>query len=204
MGITTFDDKLSSFLFNQTRRALLALFYEHTDEAFYVNQIVQSLGKGSGAVQRELRLMTEAGLIVRTRKGNLVFYQANDKSPIFSELKNIVRKTLGVAGVIRKALEPMADKIKVAFIFGSVARHTDDRASDIDLMLIGPISFDDAVSSISKAQDTLQREINPVVYPVGEFKKRLSEKHHFVLEVMEGKKIFITGDEDELGKLAVR
>ena len=204
MGITSYDDKLSSLLFNQTRRALLALFYEHTDESFYVSQIVQLLGKGSGAVQRELRLMTEAGLIIRIRKGNLVFYQANSKSPIFNELNDIVRKTFGVAGVIRKALEPVADKIKVAFIFGSVAHNTDDRASDIDLMLIGPISFDDAVYSVSKAQDTLQREINPVVYPVGEFKKRLSEKHHFVQEVMEGKKIFIIGDEDELGKLAVR
>ncbi len=202
MGITTYDDKLSSFLFNQTRRTLLALLYEYTDKAYYVNQIVQSLGKGSGAVQRELRLMTEAGLIVRTQKGNLVFYQANSKSPIFNELKGIVRKTFGVAGVIRKALEPVAAKIKVAFIFGSVARNTDDRTSDIDLMLIGPISFDDAVSYISKAQDILQREINPVVYPVGEFKKRLAEKHHFVIEVVEGKKIFIIGDEYELGKLA--
>jgi len=204
MGISIYDDKLSSFLFNQTRRALLALFYEHTDESYYVNQIVRSLVKGSGAVQRELRLMTEAGLIVRTQKGNLVFYQANSKSPIFNELRDIVRKTLGAAGVIKKALEPMADKIRVAFIFGSVARSTDDRASDIDLVLIGPMSFDDVVFSISKAQDILRREINPVVYPVGEFKKRLAEKHPFVLEVMQGKKIFIIGDENELGKLAGR
>lgn len=202
VGMTMYDRKLSSFLFNKTRRGLLALLYGRADETFYVNQIVRSLGSGSGAVQRELRLMTEAGIVLRTRTGNMVYYQANDKCPIFNELKNIVRKTFGVAGVIKQSLETVAHKIRTAFIFGSVARSTDGRASDIDLIIIGEITFEEVVSSISQAQEMLLREINPVVYPVAEFRKRVAEKHHFVTNVLAGDKIFIIGDEYELGRLA--
>jgi predicted nucleotidyltransferase len=92
MGIIQTDSPISSVLFNKTRRGLLALFYGHTDDAFYVNQIIQFVASGSGAVQRELRLMTQAGILLRTKKGNLVYYQANNKFPIFNELKSMANK----------------------------------------------------------------------------------------------------------------
>lgn len=202
MGITDYERGLSSYLFNKTRRSLLALLFGRPDESFYVNQIVRRLGSGSGAVQRELKMMTEAGIAVREKKGNLVYYKANSDSPIFNELKNIVRKTFGVADVIRESLAPISKKIGAAFIFGSVARSADVRASDIDVMIIGKVSFADVSSSISKAEKTIQREINSVVYPVAEFKKKVKEGHHFVKTVLEGEKIFLIGDEDELRRLA--
>ena len=150
MGITDYENSLSSYLFNKTRRGLLALLFCRTDESFYVNQIVQRLGSGSGAVQRELKMMTEAGIVVREKKGNLVYYRANSGSPIFNELKGIVRKTFGVADVIRDSLAPISKNICVAFIFGSVARSADDRASDIDVMVIGEVSFAAVSSAISQ------------------------------------------------------
>ena len=201
MGMTKYDSRLSSVLFNKTRRGLLALLYGRTDEAFYVNQIMQLLGSGSGAVQRELRLMTESGIVLRTRTGNMVYYQANNKCPIFNELKNIVRKTFGVADVIKESLETSADKIRVAFIFGSVAGSTDNRASDIDIMVIGDITFDEMSSAVSHAEETIRREINPVVYPVAEFRRKIKDNQHFLKTVLEDEKIFIIGDDGELAKL---
>ena len=201
MGMTKYDSRLSSVLFNKTRRGVLALLYGRTDEAFYVNQIMQSLGSGSGAVQRELRLMTESGIVLRTRTGNMVYYQANNKCPIFNELKNIVRKTFGVADVIRESLETSADKIRVAFIFGSVAASADNRASDIDIMVIGDITFDEVSSAVSQAEETIRREINPVVYPVAEFRRKIKDNQHFLKTVLEDEKIFIIGDDGELAKL---
>src|SRR4030042_3782376 len=133
MGITMFYKKLSIFLFSKTRRGLLALLYGRPDETFYINQLMQATGSGSGAVQRELKLMTEAGVLKGTQSGNLVYYQASAQCPIFDELKSIVRKTFGTADVIGQALGPVKDKIQLAFIFGSVARSPDDRKSDIDV-----------------------------------------------------------------------
>ena len=204
MGIDIFDKKLSTFLFSKTRRALLALLYGRPDETFYINQLMQATGSGSGAVQRELKLMTEAGVLNRKQTGNLVYYQANPQCPIFNELKIIVRKTFGVADVIRESLATVAGKIHVAFIFGSVARSADDRKSDIDVMVVGTISFGDIVSLLSPAEEKLGRELNAVVYPVAEFKQKVKEDQYFVKTVLDGEKIFIIGDEGELSRLAER
>lgn len=93
MGINDDMEKLGCYLFDKTRRGLLAMLYNRPGEAFYVNQMVKDLGSGSGAVQRELRTATEAGLIIREKRGNLVLYRVNQESPIYNELKSIIEKT---------------------------------------------------------------------------------------------------------------
>ena len=87
------ENKTYSYLFNKTRRSLLALFYSNPDQSFYVNDILLKLHRGSGSVQRELKMMAAAGLVVRKKKGIQVFYRANKINPIFKELSGIVRKT---------------------------------------------------------------------------------------------------------------
>jgi predicted nucleotidyltransferase len=92
-------------------------------------------------------------------------------------------------------------KIKVAFIFGSVAKSQDERASDIDIMIIGEMSFAEVSSVISTAEKQLQREVNPVVYPLDEFKLKVKYGHHFIKSVLGDEKIFLIGDDNDLEKL---
>jgi predicted nucleotidyltransferase len=196
------ENLLCSGLFGKTRQAVLALLYGRADSSFYTKQILDAVKIGRGTVQRELKNLTDTGIIIREVQGRQVYYRANTRCPIFDELKSIVRKTFGVADVIRQSLAINADKIRVAFIFGSVARSTDDRRSDIDLVVVGKISFGDVVSLLTPAEQKLGREVNPVVYPIAEFKKKVKEDHHFVKTVLADDKIFVIGDEDELRKLA--
>jgi len=193
---------LCSGLFGKTRQAVLALLYGRTDSSFYTKQVLDSVKIGRGTVQRELKNLTDTGIIIREVQGRQVYYRANEKCPIFNELKSIVRKTFGVADVLGQSLAPEADKVRVAFVFGSVAKSTDDRRSDIDLMIVGETSFGDVVSLLSPAEEKLGREVNPVVYPVAEFKRKVKEDHHFVKTVLEDEKIFVIGDENELRRLA--
>jgi len=196
------ENLLCSGLFGKTRQAVLALLYGRADSSFYTKQILDAVKIGRGTVQRELKNLTDTGIITREVQGRQVYYRANSRCPIFDELRIIVRKTFGMADVIRQSLATNADKIRVAFIFGSVARSTDDRRSDIDLMVVGKISFGDVVSLLTPAEQKLGREVNLVVYPIAEFKKKVKEDHHFVKTVLEDEKIFVIGDEDELRKLA--
>jgi len=198
------ENLLCSGLFGKTRQVVLALLYGRADSSFYTKQILDAVRIGRGTVQRELKNLTDTGIIIREVQGRQVYYRANARCPIFNELKNIVRKTFGVADVLRQSLVTEAAKVRVAFIFGSIARSADDRRSDIDLMVVGKISFGDVVSLLSPAEEKLGREVNPVVYPVAEFKKKVKEDHHFVKTVLEDEKIFVIGDEDELRKLAER
>jgi predicted nucleotidyltransferase len=198
------ENLLCSGLFGKTRQAVLALLYTRADSTFYTKQILDAVDIGRGTVQRELKNLTDTGIIIREVQGRQVYYRANEKCPIFSELKGIVRKTFGVADVIRQSLASAVGRIRVAFVFGSVARSADDRRSDIDLMVVGKISFGDVVSLLSPVEEKLGREVNPVVYPVAEFKRKLKEDHHFVKTVLEDEKVFVIGDEDELRRLAER
>src|SRR4030066_2522596 len=196
------EDLLCSGLFGKTRQAVLALLYGQADTSFYTKQVLDAVKTGRGTVQRELKNLTDTGIIIREGQGRQVYYRANEKCPIFNELKSIVRKTFGVADGLRQSTAPKADKIRAAFIFGSVARSADDRRSDIDMMVVGRISFGDVVALLSPAEEKLGREVNPVVYPVAEFKKKVKEDHHFVKTVLEDEKIFVIGDENELRRLA--
>jgi uncharacterized protein len=195
---------LCSGLFGKTRQAVLALLYGRTDSSLYTKQVLDAVKIGRGAVQRELKNLTDTGIIIREVQGRQVYYRANEKCPIFNELKSIVRKTFGVADVLRQSLSPQAGRVQVAFIFGSVARSADDRRSDIDLMVVGKITFGEVVTLLKPVEEKMGREVNPIVYPVAEFKKKVKEDHHFVKTVLEEEKIFVIGDEDELGKLAER
>jgi predicted nucleotidyltransferase len=155
-----------------------------------------------GSLQRELKQLSEAGIIQRSEIGRQAFFKANSDSPVFSELRNLIIKTFGVADVLRAALSPLSDKIQVAFIFGSMAGGEFKRGSDVDVMVIGDTPFAEIVAALSSVQETLAREINPTVYAFEEFRSKLAENHHFLKTVLNGPKLFLIGDENELEKLA--
>lgn len=188
----------ASALFGKTRREVLDLLFGQPDRDFYVREIIAHLDLGRGSVQRELSRMTEAGLLVRTTRGNQVYYQANRQSPVFKELVSFIIKTTGVAGAVREALAPLSGKLAAALIFGSFAEGGSRAASDVDVMVIGDITFKEVSTALTPAQGKLGREINPTVYSVSEFKRKVKSKQHFLIAVMEGPKIMVLGDEDEL------
>lgn len=195
------NDSLCRGLFGKTRQAVLALLYGRADSSFYTKQILDAVGTGRGTVQRELKNLTGSGIIVREVQGRQVYYRANPKCPIFNELKSIARKTFGVADVIRQCLAPARNTIQFAFIFGSIAGGDENKASDIDVMIVGDVSFGDIVSLLSGAEEQLGREVNSVVYSAAEFRQKVKSDHHFVNSVIKGAKIFLIGDEGELAGL---
>jgi predicted nucleotidyltransferase len=179
------------------------LVFGHPDERFYQRRVIQAVGLGSGTVQRDLDRLSRSGVLTRSVEGRQVYFQANRQCPVFEELRGIVRKTFGAAQALKAALSPMADRIRVAFIFGSVATGTETSLSDVDVMVVGDkLSLTDVVSAIAEAQREIGREINPSVYPTEEFCRKLAEGQHFVSRVVAGEKIFLIGDEHELTGLA--
>jgi predicted nucleotidyltransferase len=189
-------------LFGRTRSALLAMLYGHADQSFYLRQLVRAVGTGHGALQRELKHLTDMGLVVRRAQGNQVLYQANSQSPIFLEVKGLITKSVGTHDAIRSALASLGSEIQIAFVYGSVARQKEQANSDVDLMILGNASFSEVVSALGPAQRMLAREINPTVFPVSEFRSKLAGGNHFLRSVMREKKLFVLGTHDELARLA--
>jgi uncharacterized protein len=188
-------------LFGRTRSAVLALLYGRADQSFYIRQIAREVDSSVGAVQRELENLSKIGLIVRTSSGNQVYYQANRQSPIFSEMRSLVNKTIGVFHVLRSALNALSKQIVAAFVYGSIAREEETASSDIDLMVVGDATLDNVISRLADVEKKLGRPINPTVYSVAEFKSKAANGNHFVNAVLEGKRVFLLGNEDELRKV---
>lgn len=201
MGSKTVAQGGPPALFARTRQTLLALLYTRADQEHLQESLIQLAGLGRGTVQRELEFLARAGVIRRMVRGRQVYYQANSESPIFGELRGLVVKTAGVADALRAALAPLADRIRAAFVFGSIARGTERRASDVDVMVIGDASFADISSAFGPVQEVIGREINPSVYPPDELRVKVAARHHFLRAVLKEEKIFLIGDERELGRL---
>lgn len=193
---------IGAALFGRSRRNVLGLLFAHPDRAFYLREIIAATGSGTGQVQRELENLTGVGLVLRERRANQVYFRANAEAPIFEELKGIVAKTFGVADVLRELLVPFADRIRVAFIYGSVARSEDTARSDIDVMMVGDVLLSELANVLHEAETRLRRPVAPTIYDEQEFRDRVHAGQHFLAQVLKRPKIFLVGDEHELSRLA--
>ena len=190
---------LSDALFTETQQNVLGLLYGQPDRSFYTKEILRLTGMGVATIKRELDRMLSADILRLSKIGNQHHYQANPQCPVYGELLDIVKKTFGVAEVVRDALEPLAEKIDWAFVYGSLASGKETAASDIDLLIVGEASFAEVVTGLYPVGEKLGREINPKIYRKKEWKRLKTKGDAFVDEVLAKSKINIIGDEDDLG-----
>jgi predicted nucleotidyltransferase len=193
------ETSLSSALFSNVQQRLLALIFGNPESSFYTREIVRRVNSGTGAVERELTRLRRSGLVTVKNIGNQKHYSANRKSPIFRELCSLVRKTSGLNEPLRRSLKPFADKIRAAFVYGSVAEKTDTASSDIDLMVIGEnLTYSDLYSGLHKAEIELGRPVNPTILEIGEWVRKNAQKNSFIDKVSKQPKIFVMGSEADL------
>lgn len=191
---------LSDVLFGEYRKRILGLLLLHPEETYHVRELARLTNTSAGTLHKELSKLSDAGILQSKKVGNQQRYSANVQCPIFEELASIFRKTSGLADVIANALSSMKSHIKFAIVFGSLARGEEQANSDVDVMVIGDISFGVVVGLLHESQATLRREINPIVYSVDSFKSRVEKNDSFIQEILSKPKLFIVGSEHELRK----
>ena len=194
--------ELVDVLFGAYRREILALLLLRPDESFYVREIARLTDVPAGSLHRELKLLCDAGLLLRSAAGNQVRYQVDRNCPIQEELAGIFRKTVGLADILREALAPLGGKIRLAFVFGSVAQGKERVTSDIDVLVVGSASFASVVEALSGAGQRLHREVNPVVMARAAFAAKVAAGDRFVARVAREPKIVLLGKASDLRELA--
>ena len=192
---------IAQALFGKTRRAVLALLFGQPGKTFYTREIVAAAGAGASQVQKELDQLTRAGLLIRERRANQVYFCVNPAAPVFPELSGLITKTFGIADVIRAALAPLTGLIDVAFIYGSVARSEHHASSDIDVFLVGEILLSQLAVPLSGVEKKLGLPVSTTIFDRTEFLSRLKKRDHFISKVVAGPKLFLIGDETSLKAL---
>ncbi|MYN06475.1 nucleotidyltransferase domain-containing protein [Pseudoduganella aquatica] len=192
---------LADFLLGPFRARILSALLLRPEDSWHVRELARQLDALPGSVNRELIKLTEAGILVRQQIGNQIHYRANPACPILDEITSLLRKTSGLADQISSALQPLSPQIECAFIFGSVARGKEQAFSDIDILVLGDIGFNQIVATLHPLQTTLRREINPVTYRTEDFQQKLASGNTWASEVANNPKLFVIGNADDFGKL---
>lgn len=187
---------IADALFSRTQQRVLGALFGESERAFSASELFQRTRGGRGTVQRELQRLVASGLVTVNAVGNQKHYRANPASPVFEELRSIILKTAGLADPIRAALKPLASKIELAFIYGSVARNEAHAGSDVDLMVVGrDVALEKLFARLAPAEEALARKINPTLYTPEEFRKRVRSSP-FVQKVISGPTIPLIGTID--------
>jgi predicted nucleotidyltransferase len=192
---------LADALFNRTRQQVLALTLLQPDRRWYQLELANRLGVRASSLQRELRILTAAGLLKRDQDGKRVYFQADTACPIFEDLSRILARTVGIVEALKEALEPFRDRIVVAFVYGSVADSSERTGSDVDLMVIGDVQLSEIAPALRPFERSLARPVNPTVFAPSEFGRRVARTNHFLTNVLGGKPLFIIGGQNELAQL---
>jgi predicted nucleotidyltransferase len=186
---------IAAALFSDSQSRLLQWVFGQPERGFHLSELRRLTGLGSASLQRELNRLAKAGLVHSERVGNLRRFQANANSPVYRELVGLTRKTLGIEPMLRAALKPLTRNLQTAFVYGSVAKHTDTARSDIDVMLVGKnLRLAKILELLLPLEAQLGRKINPTCYTVAEFKRRRAEDDSFVNRVLAQPVISLIGE----------
>ena len=190
---------MADALFPKVRQRVLAVLFGNPDRSFYANEVIALAQSGTGAVQRELAALLDAGLLLMTRRGNQKHFQANSAAPVFAELRGLVLKTMGLADVLRAALAPLEAQVSTAFVYGSVAKQQDTAHSDIDVLIVSAtLGYADVFGALESATTQLGRKVNPTLYTPEDISKRMAQDNAFVTRVLQQPKIWLIGSEVQL------
>ncbi|MFO8184633.1 MAG: nucleotidyltransferase domain-containing protein [Candidatus Aegiribacteria sp.] len=180
-----------------TRARVIEWLFMHPDETYYVRQLSEILELDSTNLSKELDKLYQLGILSRMKSGNQKHYSANQESPIYVDLRNIVIKTSAIAESLRVLLEPIRDRIEIAFIYGSFASGSFSKSSDLDLLVVGDIDYHELVALVRKFSKEIGREVNISCFTSREFIGKFREKG-FIWRISQGMKIFVIGGDDEL------
>ena len=189
-------------LFPGVRQGVLAATLTRPQKWWYLSELAEFLHTRPSSLQRELSSLEQSGILQQRKDGRRTYFKAETRSPIFRELRSIFEKTVGLIPTLRAALRPFENKIRCAFVYGSVARREEGATSDVDLMVIGNVGLADLAPILGKVEKRLGREVNVTDYSVDEFRKKVAEGDHFLTTVLKGSLQFVKGEQRDLDAVA--
>jgi len=190
---------LADALFTPVQQRVLGLLFGQPKRRFQSADLIRLVDSGTGATHRVVKRLAGSGLVLESVDGRQKYYQANPDSPVFHELVALVRKTVGLAAPLRDALMPLADRIRAAFIYGSIASGRDRADSDIDLMVIADdLDYPTLFEAVQLAEGQLGRSVDCRVMTPSEWQGKRARADSFVARLSEKPHVFVLGSEDDL------
>jgi len=180
-------DTLKSLFSSAVRADLLALLLNNSEEKFYVREIATLLRKNPSGVKRELDNLEKMGIVTSKKVANLKYFQAEKKSPLFSELKSLIAKSLGISGALKTLLKTSGAKI--AFIYGPYTES--EEIETVDLFIVGPASV--VIEGIKDTEEKFSKKVNVTLMDENEFRNKKESGDADLEKLLSGNKILLMG-----------
>lgn len=189
---------LEDLIISRVRVKILTLFLSHPEMIFHVRDIVRKVDEEINAVRRELAHMEKASMVAKEQRANRLFYRFRRDYPLYFELLELIGKTSGLGWDIVRQKAKLG-KIKFAFLSGRYIRGISRRSStDVDALIVGTVVLPE-LSQLVKAEEVRRgKELNYTVMTEEEFAFRKRRRDPFVLSILEGPRVMLVGDEEEL------
>ncbi len=114
--------------------------------------------------------------------------EANSVSPPKSTTLESERKARALSEFLRRVEARFEDSMEEIILFGSYARGDHDEESDIDLLIVGDVDFDELMEVVTDILLEYGELISPIVLKPEEFRKR---RDSFIKTVLsEGKVLY--------------
>ena len=186
------------------QRILVELLVRADGKPLYRGEIARRLEVSSSTLQRPLAALVRTHILITIRHGREILFEPNPGNPFLPELRRIILKTRGLVDVVRAALEPLRSRIRVAFIFGSIASGTQRADSDVDLLVIGDATLWDLTGPLAGAESILGREVNAIARSQDDILTRLRDRNRFLLAILEKPRLPVVSTEDDLAEIIGR
>jgi len=188
--------KMDRLFGSKTRVSLLAKLLMNPDESFYIRELSRKLKIPYGMLYKEEKNLASLGIVNEEKKGKVTLVSINKNMPYFTELKNLMIKTVGLGDLLKTALSELKG-MRYALIYGSFASGEESASSDIDLLIVGNSSEEKILNVVGQVEKEVGREINYILWSEEEFMKSIKSKHHLLREIASKPVIMLVGEEDE-------
>jgi len=163
---------LEGIITSKTRIKLLLKFFINPDTMSYLRQLASEFSESTNSVRLELNSLTKAKILQKEKNGNTIAYKANKSHPLFSEIRSIILKHIGIDKVIKSIIESLG-KPELILLTGDYARGND--SGIIDIIIVGKVDKSELDKYISQAEKIIERKVRYLHLNRSEFNK-LQEK----------------------------
>ncbi len=160
------DDLFNGLIASKTRIKLLVRLFFNPDSKSYLRELAKEFKVSTNSVREELNQLTETKFLTSKKDGRQVYYMANQRHPLFPELRSMVNKVMGLDQVIDGIVNRLGD-LELAFLIDDYAEGKD--TGIVDLLLVGKINEYHLNDLSRKTERYIKRKIRSLVLTRNEY-----------------------------------
>jgi len=134
--------KMNNNLFGKGKGKILECLYRNRQKELYFSEILRETGLTQNTTLKHLKNLQDNNIVISNKKIGNTFYRINPKNPqIYSIFSYFDYKRFNsLPSEKKRAINEFLNRIKIkpliVLIFGSTAKETFEKNSDIDVLLI--------------------------------------------------------------------